>query len=343
MIERFTLLSYLPTPLKKNYLIIYFLALLLPLASHAQDNCADAMTITDLSGGCSGFSSAGNTFDLFNGSCTTPIGAINTWFQFTAVGPNIDIVSTMQGGINNDITIAEFTAGNCIGTGAFEIACATSPMSELGILTVGTTYHILISNSTDATGNSQICVTNPPPGVPPPNDDICNPQNVSASGGCASGTTENATPDFGVGSCAGTDENSVWYTTTLGLGMTDLEIDIQGFNDDIMVVLYTFNPDCSIAPLFIDFYCGNPGGLPLTATGLTENTQYLIQVSSATADEGTFTVCLQESGPPPGCAVNDLCATAEVIPTPVTGVPCTSPVSGCNIGASPSGLSLIHI
>ncbi|MFK7809994.1 MAG: hypothetical protein AB8F74_19470, partial [Saprospiraceae bacterium] len=103
MIERFTLLSVRKpiTYSLKSLSFLILVCLLLPGLTYAQpanNDCASAEVITDLSGGCSGFNFDGATTDLLNGDCTAAgVGSVNTWFQFTAAGSELTINSNSQG------------------------------------------------------------------------------------------------------------------------------------------------------------------------------------------------------------------------------------------------------
>jgi len=181
-------------------------------------------------------------------------------------------------------------------------------------------------------GNYNICVNNYDVNPGPPNDDLCDSESM-APNDCVSGTTVDATSDFPSPdpSCDLIIENTVFYSTTTSPGTNTIDLDIQGYNGNVMVSLVSLIPDCNNIQ-YLDSYCGDSGGLPLTVSGLTENTTYYIMVSTSDADANTFDLCLQEMGPPPGCAANDLCSSPEVI-TPSTGA--QNCANGCNDGASP--------
>ncbi len=340
MIERFTLLSVLNpiTYFQKHIPIIFLLFCLLPgftFAQPANDDCGNATNITDVSGGCSIYDFTGATADLLNGSCAVNgVNSVNTWFQFVAIGSELTITSNTQGGSPLEITVIEFTPNPCVFGDANQIACSQSPLTATG-LSAGTPYYVVISDpSNGAISNYNVCVTSEVPNPPPGNDDPCNAFPATPDGSCTNGTTVNATSDWTVGdpACAGLAENSVWYTTTLGPNMDQLDVDVQGAGGSVMAIVGTFAPDC-LGTFNIEGYdCGSGG--PFSVTGLTPGIQYWVLVSTAAVSEGPFSVCLTESGLPPGCSGNDLCANATSYPTPTTGSPCT-PLNGCNIGANP--------
>ena len=316
--------------------VLIFCLLALPFGVFAQpanDDCGNATTVTDLSGGCNNFNSTDATIDLLNGTCTAQAAPINTWFQFTATGTEVDIISTSQSG-PLEITLLEFNPTNCDFGSATQISCMTSPMNLTGALVAGNNYYVVITSPSNTLGNYNLCIDNYDPNPPPPNDELCDHEPIPSDGSCISGTTVDATIDYGNGdpACAGLFENSVYYSTTIGPGQNSLILDIQGYNGNIAVSLLNLAPNCTSPPVILDYYCGDAGALPFTITGLTENTTYYIQVATSTADEGTFQICAQENGPPPGCSENDFCNQAEGL-TVVSNTACNS-VPGCNIGAS---------
>ncbi|MFT6017247.1 MAG: gliding motility-associated-like protein [Saprospiraceae bacterium] len=337
MIERFTLLSALNpiTYFQKHVSFLFLLFCLLPgfaFAQPANDDCGNATTIADVSGGCSIFSFTGATTDLLNGDCTT--NTQNTWYQFTAVGSEATIISEAQGGAPMEITLIEFNPDPCDFASAVQFGCSLSPLNVSG-LAPGANYYVVITDpSGGGVNNYNICITSNSPNPPPPNDDPCSAVPVVANGSCTNGTTLDATPDWTVGdpACAGLEQNSVWYSTTLGPDMDQLEIDVQGAGGNVMAIVGTFAPDCNGTFNINGYNCGSGG--PFTVNNLTENTQYWVLVSTATVSEGPFSVCMTETGLPPGCSDNDFCGNATPYPTPVTGSPCT-PIMGCNIGANP--------
>ncbi len=150
----------------------------------------------------------------------------------------------------------------------------------------------------------------------PINDDVC-AADILFSGGCVSGTTENATPDNEDASnpaCAGAWSNSVWYTITLTGNNTSLEIDLStntfpGGSANILV--YEIVGGCTgTSVAYSESYCG-PVGAPVLFEDMTPGSTYHIQISTSNADFGTFDICATEVGPPPGCSANMFCDPAS--------------------------------
>lgn len=145
--------------------VLAFFVLTISYAQPSNDDCINAINITDLDGTCANYDFTNPTFDEF--TCNTNEGFVNTWFTFTANGPDIDI--TVSGINRPEIALGEFAPGqNCDIFGATLFACEDAngnytsiTMSETGILTQGNTYFIQITNNNDANGTFDLCVTNP--------------------------------------------------------------------------------------------------------------------------------------------------------------------------------------
>ncbi|HRJ17316.1 MAG TPA: hypothetical protein PLI34_20100, partial [Saprospiraceae bacterium] len=78
----------------------------------ANDDCANAISITQLDGTCNNYSFQNATFDFTNGSCA-PLSANNVWFSFVAQGTyaNINLVGNPKlatGGLSLWLLIDQF-------------------------------------------------------------------------------------------------------------------------------------------------------------------------------------------------------------------------------------------
>lgn len=328
--------------MNKNLFILPFIIALSISIAHAQpanDDCAMAENIpaADLeTGACNAGTTDMATSDLGNGDCATDPNDVNVWFEFTALGPDITVNANSGAGIPI-ITLLEFNPNPCEFASAGQLACALNSMEFEGLLTPGNTYYIIMTLAEGAIGSFNVCVENPTPVPGPPNDDPCNPQVLPPNGNCVDGTTINANGDWNSPdpNCP-IAENSVWYEVTLTEENNQFMIDIvdQTLTGDIQVLVGQFATDCNSQFQLEDYYCGMPGSEILTVFGLTPGETYYIMVATTEDEEGDFQICVTEMGPPPGCADNDFCNEAQVLPNIVSGQPC-NPVSGCNIGASP--------
>ena len=125
----------------------------------------------------------------------------------------------------------------------------------------------------------------------PANDDICSatPINPTGGGACIAGETNvAATSDF-YGGCVPPGNSSVWYTFQLTGGHNMVEFTFSN------TVIPTFD-------LFLlDNTCGNPNGVSTVCDvstalfqffNLTTGVDYFILVSTDTANEGAFDICV---------------------------------------------------
>lgn len=136
-------------------------------AQPANDDCIDAIQITNLDGECLDFNSIMSTFDLANGDCVPNPAIRNTWFSFVAQGPDLDI--SVDGGPNDIyVTLTSFDPNPCEFASANQLACGSASggdtaLSLAGRLTIGNTYFIIVNIGNNAEAPGTICVNNPDP------------------------------------------------------------------------------------------------------------------------------------------------------------------------------------
>lgn len=317
--------------MKRFYLVLINL-LILTCALYAQpanDNCSGMIEVTALDGTCNPYSSQGATYDVVNGNCVTPTNMPNIWYSFTAQGPDVEINAKLPSGQVN-ISLGYWEGGECANSAWRGLACDLGHLEYTG-LTPGQQYIVILSFN-NASGNDIIlCINNPEPNAPA-NDEACNAVSITPDGSCENGTTVDATPDW-AGTCPPEFyEQSVFYKTTISPGNNTLTADLNGFSEGAVMIIDFPNDDCNAQPTLLAEACG-PAPLQAVAP-VTEGETYWVIVSTSEANEGTFTLCLTESGPPPGCSDNDLCADAKDMGT-ITANADSVCVTGCNIGATP--------
>ncbi|MBI4647163.1 MAG: gliding motility-associated C-terminal domain-containing protein [Bacteroidia bacterium] len=310
-------------------------------AQPANDNCSNAITITNLSGGCTTYNSTGATADLANGSCTNY--SENMWFNFVAQGPDISI-SVVNGvfKLNPEITIIYFDPTDCDFASAYEVACISDVgvwTSITGILTVGQEYYIIITSIPANAGTFDLCVTNP---VPPLNDLVCDAFVLPVDGSCLNGQTNIASSADWYGGCVPSGTTTVWYSVMLTDTNNTLTVDLSTntFGGDVNMFIATNDNPCPAndTMTLIDDYCG-PAGSNIVFSGLIAGTQYYLSVGTASGDNGTFNICGTQSTPGSGCGQNYDCgALSEVINLVSETQTC---VPGCNAG-SPSTDMLLN-
>ena len=121
-------------------LTIFFVALFAISTLRAQpsnDNCENAIELTDLDNDCHFYEYDGASFNTYNGSCSTfPLFA-NVWFKFTAPGTSIDVSVANASNVTGKLAIVQFEPQVCQLNSLTEIACGTDVIEEDGVLTIG--------------------------------------------------------------------------------------------------------------------------------------------------------------------------------------------------------------
>lgn len=301
-------------------------------AQPSNDNCDNALPITQLDGTCINYDFNGPTYDFANGSCS-PLTANNIWFTFTAQGEYALI--NIVGDPKISITVLSLPNGCGDLTGAVEYACGISPLTVTNLVP-GDLYYIIVGQLVTGITGFDMCVLNPPP---PPNDEPCNAIVVPANG-CSDGTTVGATADYNIPGCpVENTANAVFYSYTLGPNTVGLDVNFEtiNFTGQMAAALLEFPDGCDQPPFLAGAnttYCG-PVTDQLSFDNLTPGSTVYLMVSSTLAGAGTFTnMCFTENEGDPPCAANTSCADAEVITIPNAGEPVC--VDGCNTGM-PSG------
>ncbi|TVR84199.1 MAG: hypothetical protein EA409_01435 [Saprospirales bacterium] len=319
-------------------------------AQPSNNNCVNAISITNLSGGCNSYDVEGATIDIGTGPCGIfdPNESANVWFNFTAQGSQIEIELTIDPIVDYQINLVEFDGADCDPNVAGVLACADTESLEFNNLEVGENYFVMIAFREGNAQEINICVTNPIDVPGPPNDDPCDAITLSPNGGCHNGTTINANPEVLNPNCPGLSQSSVWYQVTLTGNNNTLEVDLSNISlqGDVSVLIGQFLSGCSgnLTIATNGAYCGPPN-TTVTALGLSAGQTYYVGIATSPDEEGNFSICVQQTGPPPGCSENDDCSDAEalgVIPSSSEDVSqppvCTD---GCNIGSSP-GISVAN-
>lgn len=273
--------------------------------SATQLNCAQSnVTLTaDLT----------TTFTTLNGidfGCIDGTTQVGAWYQFTAQGPDIEILD--QAGNQPFVAILSAcpaTATDVVYCGQLDLLDDATGGDDL--LTTNQVYYLWVGFD-GAPATFSICLTNPPP---PPNDNCVDAIDITnqlecqtGSSGSLVGTTEFAGPDgIDVVGCLDAGSNSwegVWYTF-VAQGY-DLVIGNNGpnaphvmiFDDcDINNASFIF---CSDLPFWLEAF---PDGLD---NSLTIGTQYWMWVGFDGGLEDEFEICIDNPVPP----VNDDCVNA---------------------------------
>ncbi|WMX15437.1 T9SS type A sorting domain-containing protein [Aureispira sp. CCB-E] len=315
------------------------------LFARAQNDCGSAVAVTDLTGSTCATSAPSTTNALGAGSCEE--GNNDTWFQFTAQGisANITVSSTANGWRPEFLVVSGTPASTC--AGFTEVSCNdqngnyTSISAATTPLTIGETYWIVVSSNNDnSTGTLSVCVDNP---APPPgcidNQDCSSPASIALNptGGadvCVNDCNTGASfgPDFAGTNCFDFPNNTVWYSVTTDATATSLSVNLTSATLSNPEFTVFTTPDCSNFTV-IDCVEGTGGSASSSNVTVTPNTTYLIAVSDATADQGTFDLCISQDVAPSSCTDNNECTSAATITLNASGGAAAC-VNDCNNGAT---------
>ncbi|MBS1647622.1 MAG: T9SS type A sorting domain-containing protein [Bacteroidetes bacterium] len=202
------------------------------LAGPANDNCNNAIAITQLDGTCNVYSSSGATYDVGVFGCMS--GSKNVWFSFVAQGPNYAI-SVNAPSFYPELAI--FTASDpCNGATITGINCVSgwnsfffptqnfSMMNNAGPpLTIGQTYYVMMT-SYSGTGSYTLCVKNPLPNIPgtdcATSTLLCSNSTIAGNSNLWGNTQELSSNT--IGDCLGKygEINSSWYVLNIQTGGT---------------------------------------------------------------------------------------------------------------------------
>ncbi len=300
-------------------------------AQPANNDCANATSLTNLNDWCyTGLAFNGATFDIGDGACSPSYtNPPNVWFFFTAQGTTVEITAETAGGEDLKITLVEFKNGPCAPPPTY-LDCGYGVLNFTN-LTIGTTYYVVISKD-PAVPNFDLCIDNPEP-QPPVNDGPC--EAIALSNNTPScGTTVDAGPTFDPNGlpCPPLSTADVWYTfnVTAPNNAVTLTFSNVTFPGNVQVMMGQWQNGCNNNPYTYlnGTYCGPPTA-PIRFNCIQPGT-YHILVSTPSNAAGGFCITAVQSGPPPACAVNDLCPNAVAVPFPAVNQ--TNCSAGCNIG-----------
>ncbi|NRD21629.1 T9SS type A sorting domain-containing protein [Winogradskyella litoriviva] len=263
------------------------------------DSCTDAIELTP-SITCS--STTGTTVGATQ-SLSGCAGAADddVWYSFVAT--STDHTITVEAGTINDIVFQVFSGG----CGGSSIICrdgtggGSTETTTLTGLSIGTEYHIRVYSyfsGSGQTGTFDICVeelpvTNPPP----PNDDCANAISLTPSFICnpVTGTTIGGTQSFT--GCSGTADDDVWYSFVATRPEHVITVEAISINN---IAFEVFVGGCTGSGTSLACVNNTLNSAPetTTLTALNVGTTYHVRVYSRqniTADNGTFTICIQET------------------------------------------------
>jgi hypothetical protein len=223
----------------------------------------------------------------------------DVWWWFTAIATSTTI--TYDPTANNRDPIMHLFTGACSNTmTSFDCVDAGGDgvTETITITTVpGTVYSIRIQDfSSDSNMDGVICATSPIPA--PANDEACAATPLANNGTClAAQTNVGSTIDW-FGGCVPTTATTVFYTTTITGANNSLNVSFPANTfggGNVNVQLLRKNDICPADADMTSFgsYCGAATGA-INFNSLVAGTYY-IAVSTAPANQGTFTICATQS------------------------------------------------
>jgi len=258
------------------------------------------------------------------------------WYEFTAPAGT---TTTEIRNIDGTLTVFTNCPGTTIAPGG---SCLSGAASQTITTTAGTTYYIGIG----VPGGSGPVGFDIKYNVGPSNDLCANAVGIG-SAGSASSTNSCAGSDL-TGACAGAVyEASVWFSVTVDVGSTGLDVTITGGGGTPMMGsgaatlvqsgCTTVSPGevCFTVGTMFDFECIPPG-------------TYDLQIATSSANAGDFTIDVQQARSGVSGPDNDPCEMAAAInmngicvPIPVSGnntnaCPELFSIGGCNFGTDPT-------
>ena len=266
------------------------------LAQPANNNCANAIFLDDVSSWCSNSAAYTNinaTDSGINPTCF-PNNSLDVWFAFTAEATTVNVSVTGAVSINAGGTLEnpQFSlySGDC--SNLTQVECANDPIGDNTIgafasnLDIGATYYIQVSGRLGATGTFKLCVNNFNQAQAPSGDCssavvLCDKDPFTVDYVVGEGGNPNEIFDEGCG-CGIVEDNSSWYKWTCEVsGPLTFTLTPLNPSDDLDFVVFELPNgvnDCSDKTPLRCMASGENVGAPITewqpctgATGLALN------------------------------------------------------------------------
>jgi len=227
------------------------------IAQPSNDECDDAIQLTDVTDWCSAsgeYTNVSATASGFGAASCFSNNNSDVWFIFTAVASDVTVavvgaVPIASGGTLNNPAVALY-AGDCGGT-VNELRCEADLINnniiELyrGGLTVGETYYIRVNGRSNNTGTFQLCINNYYPPVEPGSDCgsaafLCDTSPFTIQSVVGAGSDANEAAGTCLDGGGGDSEtNSTWFTwTAANNGTLTFTLTPTNPEDDLDFVLY---------------------------------------------------------------------------------------------------------
>ncbi len=210
-------------------LLAFLLLSISVLAQPVNDNCVNAINLTNVTNWCSpasAYTNVGATASPVVRPTCMPNSSNDVWFSFVAVATTVHIAvigsaGTTPGGTLRSPQFAIFS-GSCSGAGFSPIACASDGFGFNTIetfassLIIGQRYYIMVGARDGRTGTFMLCVNNYN-AVPDPNGDcptgvvLCDKSSFTVKRLVGTGNLRN---EFSSSICIREEFASAWYKWT---------------------------------------------------------------------------------------------------------------------------------
>jgi hypothetical protein len=237
-----------------------------------------------------------------------------------AIGVSAEIVITSAIG-TPEITLVSFPGAACNAAQAQEIACITgSPLIVDNLLTIGSTYYVMVAFSNNADGAFDICIDNP---VPASNDACTNATPIAnLNNVCATYNNDFPSTDVLIPGCFTGSTYNVWFSFVAQGVSLDVHIPAGGPGVGQLAVI-DFATNCATAGSVV-LGCATGTNHIVLDNVLTIGDMYHIVVGFQNSNFngngiGAYELCINNPLP----AVNDNCNMAIVVPTNVLNDPTT--------------------
>jgi hypothetical protein len=289
----------------------------------ANDACASAVNLgtaftTTMVAGNNSCATADNDV----ASCFTANN--NLWYKFTT-GASAGYTATFTvatGGLTDPV-ISIFS-GTC---GAFTEVTCQNPFTTSGPVTAtascllpNTTYYVEVDDDFGTAGTFSLTTKLAATGGGPANDACTAATNLGTAftTTTVAGNNSCATVDNDVANCFSAS-NNVWYKFTTGAGAGYVATFTVATGTLTYPVIAVFSGSCGA---FTGINCSNPfsssGPITATATCLTPNTTYYVEVDDDFGTAGTFSLTIKLSAGISGAPSNDDCNFATNLGTAFT-------------------------
>ncbi|MFP3594137.1 T9SS type A sorting domain-containing protein [Chryseobacterium sp. SIMBA_038] len=308
----------------------------------ANDECANALTVSVSPDTACGATTAGNTLGATNSLAAAPCSGNpddDVWFKFVATSSaHIVTLSNVVSTGTTSTTDMYFQVLSGVCGSQTSLLCSDPNTGTVTGLTAGQTYYVRVYTYAGAGYNASfnICIGTPPP--PPANDECVNAVSLTvnpdlACGVTTAGTTLSATnSNVAVGTCTGTADDDVWYSfvaTSTAHVITLSNVVSTGSSSSTSLYTQVFSGTCGT---LASVACGTTNST--TVGGLTPGQMYYVRAynSNGSGYSNSFSICVGTPPPPPA---NDTCSGAVALT--VGNNFAASPLTTSNAGATTDG------